>query len=141
MRRGDFENRLRGSLDKQLTPRGFHLTPQPPADFFDEKPAAVYEADSDEFGLRHPALDRRLAGNTRCVDLWFHLDKSTGKVISDLDGASLESLMDQLGLPMLPETIEFTEGIDKQLSRLSSQILAILDAAEEGSSQPSPPTD
>lgn len=129
MRRGDFENLLRRLLDKRLHPRGFHLTPQPPADFFDDKLAAVYEADADEFGQRYPALDGRGTGNTRCIDLWFYLDQSTGKVTSDLDGASLDALMPRFYLPSLPESTESPEAIEAQLSRLVSQILAILDAA------------
>jgi hypothetical protein len=130
MRRGEFENRLREALDKELTPRGFRLVPQPPADFLDDKPAAVYEADPDEFGPRYPALDSRLTGNTRCVDLWFYLDTPTGRITSDLDGASVESLIEQFGVPALTESPESPEDLDLQLSRLLSQIVAILDAAE-----------
>ena len=45
MRREDFEDLVRHYLDPELIPRGFRLTPQPPADGNDDTPAAVYEAD------------------------------------------------------------------------------------------------
>ena len=132
MRRGEFENLLRQALDDELVRRGFRLTPQPPADFDDEKPAAVYEADPDEFGQRYPPLDGRAGGNVRCVDLWVYLDQSTGRITSDLDGASLDTLMARFGVPDRTQPGKFPVDTSSQLSRLSWQIAAILDAAERG---------
>jgi hypothetical protein len=129
MRRGDFENLLRGALDSDLNPRGFHLTPQAPADFIDDTPWAVYEADPNEYGERYPRLDSRDTGNTICVDLRFHLNRSTGRITSDLDGTSLDDIATQFGLPLLNE--HSPEPLDEQLKRLSSQIVAILAAAEK----------
>jgi len=56
MRRGDFEDLVRRHLDGELVPRGFTLIPQPPADWDDDQPRAVYEARPDEFDRRYPAL-------------------------------------------------------------------------------------
>lgn len=128
--RGQFEEQLRHVLDKDLTARGFRLTRQPPGDFDDNKLGAVFETDANEFGERYPLLDGRAGGNTICIDLWFHLDKATGRITSDLDGASLESLMARLGVENGAEPSESLEDADKQLRRLSWQIAAILDAAE-----------
>jgi hypothetical protein len=56
MRRGDFEALVRQHLDRELGPRGFRLTPQPPADWDDPQPCAVYEAEPGDFNRRYPAL-------------------------------------------------------------------------------------
>lgn len=131
MRRGDFENLLRRLLDKELNPRGFTLTPQAPSDFVNQLQAAAYEANPEQFGQRYPALDQRATGNTRCVDLWFHLDESTGKVTSDLDGTPLDALLTRFHLTSGSALAESPETIDAQVSTLGSHILAILDAAEK----------
>jgi hypothetical protein len=130
MRRGDFENLLRRLLDKELNPRGFALTPQAPADFIGEKQAAVYEANPDQFGERYPALDQRATGNTICVDLWFHFDESTGSVTSDLDGTSLDALLNRFHLRRPGEVAESSSDLETQVSALLSQVVAILDAAQ-----------
>ena len=131
MRRADFENLARLVLDEQLNARGFHLVPQPPGDFLDDRPAALYEADPDDFGVRYPALDRRTGGTTPCVDLWFHLDKTTGNVTSDLDGSPLDNLADQLGLPTPIRPTDVSQDIEHQLARLASRIVAVLDVAKK----------
>ena len=129
MRRGDFENLARMALDAQLNSRGFRLVPLPPADFSDDNPMALYEADPNDFGPQYPALDPRIKGITPCVDLWIHLDTSTGKVTSDLDGTPLDSLANQFGVSRVKPT-DVPAEIDYQLSRLASEIVAVLDAAK-----------
>ena len=131
MRRGDFENLLRRLLDTELNPRGFALTPQAPADFVDERLSAVFEADPDEFGERYPALDGRASGNTMCVDLWFHVDGSTGKLTSDLDGTSLDALLNRFHLPPRAQSPQSPESLESQVTALLAQILAILEAAKK----------
>ena len=84
MRRGDFEDLVRRHLDGELVPRGFTLTPQPPADWDDDQRHAVYEARPDEFDRRYPAL--AVGGDPPCIDLWIQLDPRTGKVNSTLNG-------------------------------------------------------
>jgi len=129
MRRADFENLTSLALDEQLNARGFHLVPQPPGDFVDDRPAVLYEADPDDFGVRYPALDRRVGAITPCVDLWFHLDKATGKITSELDGSPLDDLAGRLGLPAQVGPADVSHDIEHQLSRLASRIVAVLDMA------------
>jgi hypothetical protein len=131
VRREDFESLARLALDEQLNACGFHLVPQPPGDFFDDRPAALYEADPDDFGLRYPALDPRIRGITPCVDLWFHLDKATGKVTADLDGTPLANLAEELGLSAPVRPTDVSRDIEHQLSRLASRIVAALDMAKK----------
>ncbi len=132
MRRGDFEYLVRQYLDGELLPRGFRLTPQPPADWIDDKPAVVYEANPDEFGERYPALDGRASGNIRCVDLWVHLEPSTGEITSELDGTSIETLTVRFGLTDPAESKPMLRDTASQLTRLAWRIAAILDAARRG---------
>ena len=129
MRRGDFEDLIRQCLDIELESRGFRLTPQPPADCNDEKPAAVYEADPDDFGERYPALDARAGGNVRCVDLWVHLDPLTGTITSELEGPSIETLMERLGVMEPAGPSQAPMDTESQLKRLARRIAAVLDAA------------
>ncbi len=132
MRRGDFENLVRRYLDSELLPRGFRLTPQTPADWNDEKPAAVYEADPHDFAERYPALRRHPGSDVRCIDFWVHLDPSTGKITSELEGPSLETLMVRLGVMDPAETEPAPSDTDSQLRMLTRRIDAILDAASRG---------
>ncbi|HYM96430.1 MAG TPA: hypothetical protein VET26_03945 [Candidatus Sulfotelmatobacter sp.] len=72
MRRGDFEELVRRHLDGVLEPRGFSLTPQPPADYNDDRPHAVFEDHLDDFNRRYPLL--AVEGGAPCIDLWVELD-------------------------------------------------------------------
>jgi hypothetical protein len=132
MRRGDFENLVRRYLDNELMPRGFRLTPQAPTDWNDEKPAAVYEADPDDFAKRYPALRPHPGSEVRCIDFWVHLDPSTGKITSELEGPSVETLMARLGVRDPAETGPAPSDTDSQLRMLTRRIAAILDAASRG---------
>jgi len=129
VRRGDFEDLVRRFLDAELEVRGFRLTPQPPAECDDERPAAVYEADPDDFGERYPALDARAGGNAICVDLWVHLDAPTGAISSELDGPSIEALMERFGVADDTQLISARIDTETQLKRLAWRIAAVLDAA------------
>src|SRR5713101_7259153 len=100
MRRGDFEDLVRRHLDGELVPRGFTLTPQPPADWDDDQPHAVYEARPDEFDRRYPAL--AVGGDPPCIDLRIQLDPRTGKVSSTLNGFLVEEVSKRLGLTRAP---------------------------------------
>jgi hypothetical protein len=130
VRRGDFEHLVRRYLDMDLESRGFRLTPQPPADWEDEKPSAVYEADPDDFGERYPALDARAGGNVPCIDLWVHLDPVTGQISSELDGPSIETVMERFGVADLAQPISARMDTGTQLKRLAWRIAAVLDAAQ-----------
>jgi hypothetical protein len=130
MRRGDFERLVQRHLDPALLPRGFALTPQPPADIYDKRPHAVYEAETKDFARRFP----RLAGNLSdapCVDFWVHLDPTSGKISSELEGPSLEDVMRRLGV------IDLARGenadLEAQLDQLAKSIAAVLDAARVAS--------
>ena len=104
MRRGDFEDLVRRHLDGELVPRGFTLIPQPPADWEDDQPRAVYEARPDEFDRRYPAL--AVGADPPCIDLWIQLDPSTGRVSSTLNGPLVEEVSKRLGLKgLLPPAI------------------------------------
>jgi hypothetical protein len=129
MRRGDFENLVGRYLDVELEARGFQLIPQPPADFDDERPAALYEANPDDFGERYPALDGRPGGNDRCVDLWVHLDPTTGSISGDLDGTPIESVAETLGVVDHAGPASDPTDIDVQLQRLAKRVAMALDAA------------
>jgi len=74
MRRGDFEALVRRHLDGVLVPRGFELTPQPPAEWDDEQPRAVYEAAPADFNRRYPAI---ACDDRQCIDLWVVLGSSS----------------------------------------------------------------
>ncbi len=126
MRRGDFERLVQRHLDPALLPRGFTLTPQPPADVEDMQPRAIYEAQTKDFARRYP----RLAGNLSdapCVDFWVHLNPSSGKISSELEGPSLEDVMRRLGVIDL--ALAENAGLEAQLDRLAKSIAAVLDAA------------
>jgi len=132
VRRGDFEDLVRTFLDEELEGRGFRLTPQPPADAEDEKPAAVYEADPDDFAQRYPALDGRAGGNVPCVDLWVHLDPLTGTISGELEGPSIETLMERFGIADQLAPTSARMDTETQLKRLAWRIAAVLDAARIG---------
>lgn len=122
-------------LDGALTQRGFRLTPQPPADSDDQRPSAVYEAHPDDFGERYPPLDARVRGNAPCVDLWVHLDPSTGLITSELEGVSPEELLARFRLDDPAQLEPVSRDPDVQLGGLASRIAAILDAASRHRSQ------
>jgi hypothetical protein len=130
VRREDFEHLVRRYLDIDLESRGFRLTPQPPADWEDEKPWVVYEAHPDDFGERYPALDARAGGNVPCIDLWVHLDPVTGQISSELDGSSIEAVMERFGVADLAQPISARRDTGTQLKRLAWRIAAVLDAAQ-----------
>jgi len=127
MRRGDFEALVRHHLDGALTTRGFNLTPQPPADWEDAQPDAVYEADPEDFNRRYPAL--AVDGDPRCIDLWIQLDPSTGRISSTLNGPPLEVVTERLGLtrPPAPGPPGTDPGL--QLTDLRARLSDLLDAA------------
>lgn len=127
MRRGDFEDLVRRHLDAALLPRGFALTPQPPADWDDEQPHAVYEAGSDDFNQRYPAL--AVHGDPGCIDLWILLDPSTGRISSTLNGPSVEEVTERLGLTRPPTSGPPTTDIALQLTDLGARLADLLDAA------------
>ena len=99
MRRGDFEDLVRRHLDGELVPRGFALTPQPPADWDDAQPRAVYEAEPADFNRRHPAL---ASDDPTCIDLWVELDPTTGRISGALNGPSIQEVTERLGLTTPP---------------------------------------
>jgi hypothetical protein len=126
MRRGDFERLVQRHLDPALLPRGFRLTPQGPADVDDKQPSAVYEAETKDFARRFP----RLAGNLSdapCVDFWVHLNPTSGRISSELEGPSLEDVMGRLGV-ISPAPAE-NANLEAQLDGLARSIAAMLDAA------------
>lgn len=128
MRRGDFENLVRSHLDGELEPRGFTLTPQPPADWDDEQPHAVYEAEPADFNARYPAL--AVGDDARCIDLWVELDPSTGRISSTLEGPSVEEVTQRLGLTRPPTTGPPTTNLGLQLTDLSARLAELLDTAK-----------
>jgi len=126
MRRGDFEDLVRRHLDSVLVPRGFTLTPQPPADWDDEQPRAVYEAYPEDFNRRYPAI--AVGGDVPCIDVWIELDPSTGKISGTLEGPSVEELSRRLGLrPPTSGAAGMEFGL--QLTDLVTRLGEILDAA------------
>jgi hypothetical protein len=129
VRRGDFQDLVQRYLDIELHPRGFRLAPQPPADWDDEKPQVVYEANPDEFGERYPALDIRARGNVPCVDLWVHLDPTTRRIWSELEGTSIESLVERFGVADHAEPAPKSTDTEAQLKSLARNIRNLFDAA------------
>ena len=128
MRRGDFEDLVRRHLDGELVPRGFTLIPQPPADWEDDQPRAVYEARSDEFDRRYPAL--AVGGDPPCIDLWIQLDPSTGRVSSTLNGPLVEEVSKRLGLTRPPTSGPHGTDVGLQLTDLGARLRELLDAAK-----------
>jgi hypothetical protein len=128
MRRGDFEDLVRRHLDEALLPRGFALTPQPPADFDDDEPHAVYEAWSDDFNRRYPAL--AVFGDPGCIDIWVLLDPRTGRISSRLNGPPLEEVMARLGLSRRPTPGPPGTAIALQLTDLAARLAELLDRAK-----------
>lgn len=129
MRRGDFEDLVRRHLDGALLPRGFALTPQPPAGWDDEEPHAVYEAWSDDFNRRYPAL--AVFGDPGCIDVWVLLDQKTGRISSTLNGPSLEEVMARRGLPRPPTPGPPVPDIASQLTDLGARLADVLEAATQ----------
>jgi len=130
MRRGEFERLVQRHLDHVLLPRGFRLTPQPPADVMDEQPSAVYEADPGDFARRFPRLAGGLS-DAPCVDFWVHLNPNSGRISSELEGPSLEVVMGRLGMSDWGNMEN--ADLDAQLDQLAKSIAAVLDAAISGS--------
>lgn len=128
MRRGDFEDLVRRYLDAELVPRGFTLTPQPPADWDDDQPHAVYEAQSDDFNRRNPAL--AVGGDPPCIDLWIQLDPSTGRISGTLNGLLLEEVSQRLGLTRPPTSGPQGTDVGLQLTDLGARLGNLLDAAK-----------
>jgi hypothetical protein len=128
MRRGDFEDIVRRHLDGELEPRGFKLTPQPPADWDDQRPLAVYEAEPGDFNQRYPAL--AFDADARCVDLWVQLDPATTRISSSLSGPSIEEVTERLGLTRPPTSGPPSTDLGLQLTDLSARLAELLDAAK-----------
>jgi hypothetical protein len=128
MRRGDFEYLVRRHLDDELVPRGFTLIPQPPADWDDDQPTAVYEARPDEFDRRYPAL--AVGGDPPCIDLWIQLDPSIGRINSTLNGPLVEEVSKGLGLTRPPTSGPPGTDVSLQLADLGARLRDLLDAAK-----------
>src|ERR1700736_3134016 len=128
MRRGDFEGLVRRHLDSTLDPRGFTLTPQPPADVDDEQPHAVYEAKPDDFNRRYPTL--AIGGDPPCIDLWVELDLGTGRISAALNGPSVQEVTERLGLSRPPTFGPADTDLALQLTDLSARLAELLDAAK-----------
>jgi hypothetical protein len=128
MRRGDFEDLVRRHLDGELVPRGFTLTPQPPADWNDDQPRAVYEALPVDFNRRYPAL--AVGGDPPCIDLWIQLDPGTGRISASLDGPSVDEVSKRLGLTRPPTSGPQDTEVGLQLSDLGARLGDLLDAAK-----------
>lgn len=127
MRRGDFEDLLRRHLDGELVQRGFALTPQPPADWDDKEPHAVFEAEPADFNRRYPAL---AGDDPNCIDLWVELDPRTGTIGASLNGASVRELTERLGLTRPPASGPPGTNLGLQLTDLSARLAELLDAAK-----------
>jgi hypothetical protein len=127
VRRGDFEDLVRRHLDGELVPRGFALTPQPPADWDDAQPRAVYEAEPADFNRRHPAL---ASDDATCIDLWVELDPTTGRISGALNGPSIEEVTQRLGLTRPPTSVPPNTDLAQQLADLSARLAELLDAAK-----------
>jgi hypothetical protein len=128
MRRGDFEDLVRRYLDRELVPRGFSLTPQPPADWDDEQPHAVYEARPDDFNRQYPAL--AVDGGQPCIDLWIELDPRTGRISGLLNGPSLEEVAQRLGLTRAPLSGPPATDLAVQLTDMAARLADLLEAAK-----------
>src|SRR2546425_4387998 len=128
MRRGDFEDLVRRHLDGELVPRGFALTPQPPANWDDDQPHAVYEADPEDFNRRYPAL--AVGGDPRCIDLWIQLDPSSGRISGTLDGPSVDEVSERLGLTRPATSGPQGTDVGLQLADLGARLSDVLDAAK-----------
>ena len=93
----------------------------------DEQPSAVYEAKTKDFARRFPRLAGSLS-DAPCVDFWVHLNPTSGRISSELEGPSLEDVMGCLGV------IELALGenatLEAQLDRLARSIAAVLDGSE-----------
>jgi hypothetical protein len=128
VRRGDFEDLIRLHLDGELVPRGFTLTPQPPANWDDDQPRAVYEADPEDFNRLYPAL--AVGGDPPCIDLWIQFDPRTGSVIGTLDGPTVEEVSERLGLTRAPTSGPFGTDLGMKLADLAARLGDLLDAAK-----------
>ena len=127
MRRGDFEALVQRHLDGVLVPRGFELIPQPPAEWDDEQPRAVYEAAPVDFNRRYPAI---ACDDPRCIDLWVELDPSTGMIRGALNGPSIEEVTKRLGLTLPPMSGPPKSDIGLQLTNLAAHLAELFDAAK-----------
>jgi hypothetical protein len=128
VRRGDFEDLIRRHLDGELVPRGFTLKPQPPANWDDDQPRAVYEANPEDFNRRYPAL--AVGGDPPCIDLWIQFDPRTGSVIGTLDGPTVEQVSERLGLTRAPTSGPHGTDLGMKLADLAARLGDLLDAAK-----------
>jgi hypothetical protein len=130
MKRGEFEQLVRDHLDDVLRPRGFALTPQPPADVEDEEPAAIYEAVPQDFVRRYPTLGEGMLDQP-CVDLWIKQDRKTGRLICELEGIALVRLLEESHLrdvAAMIKRIGVNASLAEQLDALATGLGAALDA-------------
>jgi hypothetical protein len=131
MKRGEFERLIQHHLDDVLRPRGFSLTPQPPADVEDAEPFAVYEANPKDFVRRYPKFADGTLGDQPCVDLWIKQDRKTGRLFCELEGDRLTDLLEHADLSDVGATIGRTGvngSLADQLDALAVRIVAALDA-------------
>ncbi|MGH2748608.1 MAG: hypothetical protein ACRDKB_11885 [Actinomycetota bacterium] len=131
MTRGDFERLIQHHMDEVLRPRGFALTPQPPADVHDPEPFAVYEADPEEFARRYPKLGESLLDDDPCVDIWIKHDRETERLLCELEGHPLGDLLEDADLSEVAAMIERISGsgsLVEQLDAMAVGFAAALDA-------------
>jgi hypothetical protein len=131
VRRSDFEAQVRRHLDATLGPRGFTLTPQPPADWEDTMPAAIYEADPKDYELHYPSLRARFNGEVSCIDIWIKSEAVTGRLLCELEGDDLPELLTELGAPAQAERLRevpFGTDVGEQLEEIAKALEYILDS-------------
>lgn len=96
IRRGTFEQMVRGAFDPVVAAYGFSLTPQSPEGNVEQRrAAAVYETSPAKFTRRFPRWSARWDfDGVGCVDLWIVADLATNRVDVHLEGENLKELAD-----------------------------------------------
>jgi hypothetical protein len=94
MKRSTFEGLVAGALDAVLTPYGFSLTAQPPADVREAAPVAIFEADPVTFQERLPGLADRFAdlSAVSCIDLTVRWERGLSLLSAEIEGFDLTEL-------------------------------------------------
>ena len=101
--RGEFERLVRRAFDPVLTPHGFSLSPQLPAEVvFGRRAVAVYEATPRDFVQRFPTWSRHWSFEEPlelgCVDVWVKADLATNDVLAEWEGLGTRHLAEMAGV-------------------------------------------
>ena len=134
IRRGTFEDLVRCAFDPVVTTYGFSLTPQPPAEYVEQRPAAaVYETTPAEFTRRFPRWAAQWDfDEVGCVDLWVEADLATNRVDVHLEGEGIRELADDSSTAKAADFTEIRRRLEDALEDAAALCAVVLASGAAG---------